>query len=380
MRRLIVLGSTGSIGRQTLEVAEILAGEIEIVGLGARRDVAALGAQIARHRPRAVAVVDAAAARTVEEGLPPGTDLYAGPDALARLAAEVDADLVLVAVVGVAGLLPTLAALRAGRDVALANKETLVAGGALVMRERARTRRALLPVDSEHAAIAQCLRGESPDTVRRIVLTGSGGPFLRRAPRELDQVTPADALRHPTWTMGAKITVDSATLMNKGFEVIEAHWLFGLSPQQIDVIIHPQSIVHSLVEFVDGSVKAQLAPPDMRLVIAHVLTAPARRAFPAAALEWDRLQLTFERPDPARYPCLALAYEALRTGGTMPAVLNAANEVAVERFLAGAIRFPEIARLVARTMEAHEPVSAPSLDDILAADAWARSSALAAAR
>lgn len=380
MRRLIVLGSTGSIGRQTLEVADALGGEIEIVGLGARRDAGSLLAQIARHRPGAVAVLDESAARTVRDGAPRGTQVYAGSDALTRLAAEVGADIVLVAVVGVAGLLPTLAALRAGADVALANKETLVAGGALVMREVQQTSRALLPVDSEHAAIAQCLRGEAPSSVRRILLTGSGGPFLRRPLADLERVSREEALAHPTWKMGAKITVDSATLMNKGFEVIEAHWLFGLRPEQVEVIIHPQSIVHSLVEFVDGSVKAQLAPPDMRLVIAQALTAPARRPFPAPRLEWDRLQLTFERPDPSRYPCLGLAYDALRAGGTMPAVLNAANEVAVERFLAGEIRFSEIAPRLRQTMDAHRPVAAPSLEDILAADAWARTRVLAAPR
>jgi len=380
MMRLTILGSTGSIGRQTLEVVDALGGEIEVVALGARRDAAALVAQARRYRPKAVGVADETAAPPVRAGVPQGTDVLSGPDALVRLAASVDADVVLVAVVGVAGLLPTLEALRAGRDVALANKETLVAGGALVMREVRTRGRRLLPVDSEHAAIGQCLLGETPESVRRILLTGSGGPFLRRPLDELDRATPDEALAHPTWKMGAKITVDSATLMNKGFEVIEAHWLFGLDAARIGVIIHPQSVVHSLVEFVDGSWKAQLAPPDMRMVIASALTAPERRPLPAPALEWDGLHLTFEPPDPGRYPCLGLAYEALRTGGTMPAVLNAANEVAVERFLAGGIRFTEIARAVAETMEAHRPIPTPSLEDILAADAWARGQALLALR
>jgi len=380
MTRLAILGSTGSIGRQALEVVDALAGEIEVVALGARRDAATLLAQVRRYRPKAVAVVEETAAAALRAEVPQGTAILAGPDALAHLVAAVEAEIVLVAVVGVAGLVPTLAALRAGRDVALANKETLVAGGALVMREACARGRRLLPVDSEHVAIAQCLRGESVPGVRRILLTGSGGPFLRRPLDELDRVTPQEALAHPTWSMGAKITVDSATLMNKGLEVVEAHWLFGLEPSQIDVVIHPQSIVHSLVEFVDGSWKAQLAPPDMRMVIAYALTAPERHPRLAPPLEWERLHLTFEPPDPARYPCLGLAYRALRAGGTMPAVLNAANEVAVERFLAGGVRFTEIARAVAATMDAHRPTPAASLEEILAADAWARDHALAALR
>jgi len=380
MKRLVVLGSTGSIGRQALEVVDALADEIEVVGLGARRDADALVGQALQYRPKAIALVEEQSAALVRSRVPPGTVVFTGREALTRLATQVEADIVLVAVVGIAGLLPTLQALRAGRDVALANKETLVAGGALVTREAARRRKMLLPVDSEHAAIAQCLRGESLESVRRVLLTGSGGPFLRRPIATLDQVGRDEALAHPTWNMGEKITVDSATLMNKGFEVIEAHWLFGLAGEQIDVVIHPQSIVHSLVEFVDGSVKAQLAPPDMRMVIAYALTAPRRLPLPSPVVEWDRLQLTFERPDPARYPCLGLAYDALREGGTMPAVLNASNEVGVERFLAGSIRFTGIARAVEATMDAHRPVSEPSLEEVLAADAWAREQALLALR
>ncbi|MDQ7844239.1 MAG: 1-deoxy-D-xylulose-5-phosphate reductoisomerase [Armatimonadota bacterium] len=379
MTRLAILGSTGSIGRQALEVVDALAGEIRVVALGARRDAEGLLAQARRYRPQAVALVEETAAAVLRAGLVGETAVYSGPDALTRLTTAVEADVVLVAVVGVAGLAPALAALRAGCDLALATKEALVAGGALVMREARERGRRVLPVDSEHAAVAQCLRGEDPSAVRRILLTGSGGPFLRRPLETLRDATPQEALAHPTWRMGAKITVDSATLMNKGLEVIEAHWLFGLAAEQIDVVIHPQSVVHSLVEFVDGSVKAQLAPPDMRLVIAHALTAPMRRPLPALpAMEWDGLQLTFERPDPARYPCLGLAYDALRRGGTMPAVLNAANEVAVERFLAGGVPFTGIARAVAETMAAHHPVPDPTLEEIVAADAWARGRALAA--
>ena len=371
MKRLIILGSTGSIGRQALEVVAALPGEFEIVGLGARQDVEALAQQARRYRPRAVALVDEAAAAKLKDTLPPGVKVFTGPDALRR-AATIDGDIVLVAVVGIAGLLPTLDALRSGHDVALSNKETLVAGGPLVMEVLRASGRRLLPVDSEHAAVAQCLLGEDPQAVARILLTGSGGPFLRRPLGDLAGVTREEALAHPTWTMGAKITVDSATLMNKGLEVIEAHWLFGLAPDRIEVVIHPQSVVHSLVEFTDGSVKAQLAPPDMRMVIAYALSGPARAVLPVPRLEWDRLQLTFERPDPERYPCLRLAYQALRAGGSMPVVLNAANEIAVERFLAGAIAFTDIAAWVARAMDAHRPSAIHSVDDILAADAWAR--------
>lgn len=379
MKRLILLGSTGSIGRQTLDVVDALRGEIHIVGLGARTDVPTMVAQVRRHRPALIAMTDASAAADLRAQIPSTVEVLSGPDALQQLAASGQADVVLVAVVGIAGLLPTLAALRAGRDVALANKETLVAGGALVTAEVRRSGRRLLPVDSEHAAIAQCLRGESAASVRRILLTGSGGPFLRRPLASLGAVRPEEALAHPTWKMGKKITIDSATLMNKGLEVIEAHWLFGLDPGRIDVVIHPQSIVHSMVEFIDGSVKAQLAQPDMRMVIAYALEAPERVPLPAPALTWEDLHLTFERPDPERYPCLPLAYEALEAGGTMPAVMNAANEVAVEQFLAGTIGFLEIATLVHRAMESHRAVASPAVDDILAADAWAREQVLAKA-
>jgi 1-deoxy-D-xylulose-5-phosphate reductoisomerase len=371
MKRLIILGSTGSIGRQALDVVDATSGEFEIVGLGARRDARTLAQQAQRYRPKMVALVDPQAAADLRPHLPRGTELLAGADAMDHLAST-PADLVLVAIVGTAGLAPTLAAFRAGTDVALANKETLVAAGSIVMDLVRRTGRRLFPVDSEHAAIAQCLRGESPDSVRRILLTGSGGPLLRRPLETLKDVMPEDALAHPTWKMGKKITVDSATLMNKGLEVIEARWLFDVSPERIEVVIHPQSIVHSMVEFVDGSVKAQLAPADMRLVIAYALRAGERAPSPAAPLPWAGLQLTFERPDPARYPCLGYAYEALRAGGTMPAVLNAANEVAVQLFLDRRIAFHEIASLVARAMDAHRTNPEPSVEEIFVVDAWAR--------
>ncbi len=371
MTRLVILGSTGSIGRAALEVAESL-GDVRVVGLAVRASADALLAQVKRWRPRAVAIEDAAGAGRLEAALPAGTTLFGGPDAATELAAMPEADIVLVAVVGAAGLRPTLAALDAGHDVALANKETLVAGGHLVAAARDRSGARLLPVDSEHSAIFQCLNGEDRRTIRRLILTASGGPFLRRPLTDLNTVTVEEALAHPTWNMGRKVTIDSATLMNKGLEIIEAHWLFGVAPEQIEVVIHPQSLVHSMVEFTDGSTIAQMARPDMRGPIQHALTALHRRAGLVRPLEWDRVSLTFEQPDPARFPALALAREALRRAGTAPAVLNAANEVAVERFLAGALRFSEITDTVAAVLAQHQPRPAPSLDAVLEADAWAR--------
>ncbi|HEY3247403.1 MAG TPA: 1-deoxy-D-xylulose-5-phosphate reductoisomerase [bacterium] len=373
MQRVVILGSTGSIGRATLDVVRALGPDrFRVIGLAADSNAAAMAEQVKEFRPQVVAMTDRGAAAAVRAQCPDGLRVVDGPHALAEIAANPDADLVVVGVVGIAGLLPTLAALRAGHDVALANKETLVAGGALVMDEVRRSGRRLRPLDSEHVAIAQCLRGESLDTVQRVLLTASGGAFLRRPLATLADARPADALAHPTWSMGRKITVDSATLMNKGLEVIEAHWLFGLPGPRIEVVIHPQSIVHSLVEFVDGSVKAQLAPPDMRLVIAYALAEPDRLALGGSRVEWETLALTFERPEAARYPCLGYAYDALAAGGTMPAVLNAANESAVGLFLDGRIGFMDIAASVRRVMDAHRVIAAPRIEDILAADAWAR--------
>jgi 1-deoxy-D-xylulose-5-phosphate reductoisomerase len=372
--RLVILGSTGSIGRAALEVASAL-GDVEVIGLAARRGGEELAAQARRWRPRAVAIEDTAAAERLRGVLPPGVRLLTGPDAATELAALPEAEMVLVAVVGVAGLRPTLAALDAGHDVALANKEALVAGGHLVKAARERTGARLLPVDSEHSAVFQCLAGEDPAAVRRLILTASGGPFLRRPVAELGTVTVEETLAHPTWTMGRKVTVDSATLMNKGLEIIEAHWLFEVPQDQIEVVIHPQSLVHSMVEFTDGSTIAQVARPDMRGPIQHALSGGRRRPGLVAPMEWDRLALTFERPEPERFPALALAREALRMGGTAPVVLNAANEVAVERFLGGAICFARIAATVAEVLARHEPRPAPTIEAVLETDAWARARA-----
>lgn len=379
MRRLVVLGSTGSVGRAALEVAAAL-GDVEIVGLGAQRRHTLLAEQARRFRVRAVAVEDPAAAAALQDALPAGTRVLSGPDAATALALLDGADLVLVAVVGVAGLAPTLAALAAGRDVALATKEALVAGGHLVAAAAARSGARVIPIDSEHAAIAQCLLGQDRGALRRLILTASGGPFLRRAAHELWTVTVEEALAHPTWNMGRKVTIDSATLMNKGLEIIEARWLFDVAPEQIDVLIHPQSVVHAMVEFADGVVLAQVGRPDMRGPIQFALTGPQRRPGLVAPLDWQGLALTFERPDTARFPALELARDALRRGGTAPAVLNAANEVAVRQFLEGAIRFPEIVDTVRAVLARCAPAPAPTLDAVLAADAWARAEAARVAR
>ncbi|HEV8338136.1 MAG TPA: 1-deoxy-D-xylulose-5-phosphate reductoisomerase [bacterium] len=375
MKRLVLLGSTGSVGRQTLEVAAHL-GEVEVVALSTRRNIDLLAVQAEAWRPEVVAVEDRDAAARLRARMGARLRVLEGAGGLAELAALPRADLVLVAVVGVAGLSPTLAALRAGRDVALATKEALVAGGALVTAEAERSGAVILPVDSEHSAILQCLSGIPREEVRRIILTASGGPFGDRPPASVYGATPEEALSHPTWKMGKKISVDSATLMNKGFEVIEARWLFDLPPERIDVVIHPQSLVHGMVELIDGSILAQVAPPDMRLPIQYALTYPRRRESPMSPLRWDEgkggVTMTFARPDAERFPALALAYHALAAGGTMPAVLNGANEAAVELFLDRRVPFGEIAALVRRTLDAHRTVASPNVDEILVADAWAR--------
>jgi 1-deoxy-D-xylulose-5-phosphate reductoisomerase len=380
MRRVIVLGSTGSIGRAALDVVRGLAPEIGIVGLSAQRDIDTLGRQIREVRPDAVAVPTSAAAAAVRDAVPDWRgEVFWGPDAIAQLASGPAADIVLVSVVGIAGLAPTLAALNARRDVALATKEVLVAAGALVMEAAARSGARVVPVDSEPSAILQCLAGRDPAEVARLWLTASGGPFLRAPAAAMAAVTPADALRHPTWRMGQKVTIDSATLMNKGFEVIEAHWLFGVPGDRIDVVIHPQSIVHSCVQLTDGAVLAQLGPPDMRLPIQYALTHPARRPSGVAVLDLRRLgALHFEAADPGRFPLLEYAREALARGGTAPTALSAADEIAVRWFLEGRIGFLEIPRLIRRVLDGHRDGAADSLEGVLDADRRARADAEAA--
>ncbi|MFM8734607.1 MAG: 1-deoxy-D-xylulose-5-phosphate reductoisomerase [Pirellulales bacterium] len=369
-----VLGSTGSIGTSTLDVIEASEGRFGAWLLAANTSVDLLVEQARRVRPAWVVVVDEAAAATLGPGsLPPGTRLAVGADALDRLVADPAVDRVVSAIVGAAGLRSTWAAVEAGKTVALANKETLVMAGPLVMQLARRTGATILPVDSEHSAIHQALLAGNPDEIRRIVLTASGGPFRTRPRESLAAVTPAEALRHPTWSMGPKITVDSATMMNKALELIEARWLFGVPAEKLAVLVHPQSIVHSLVEFVDGSVLAQLSPPDMRLPIQYALTHPQRTAGPARRLDFTQaLTLSFEPPDVDRFPAVRLGHEAAARGGTAGCVLNAANEEAVGGFLAGRLRFTDIAGVCGRVLDEHPFEAEPTLEEIRRLDAWAR--------
>jgi 1-deoxy-D-xylulose-5-phosphate reductoisomerase len=376
LKRIVILGSTGSIGRNALWVAERFPDRFQVVGLGAGKNIDLVAEQVQRFRPRVVSVLTAELAGDLRRRLPPGTEVLAGLSGYQQVAALPESDLVLSAMVGAAGLMPTLAALRAGKDVALANKETLVMAGDLVTTEVGRHQVTLLPVDSEHSAIFQALTGHRRQDLKRVILTASGGPFLHAGLEELQRVTPAQALAHPNWRMGPKVTIDSATLMNKGLEVVEARWLFDLDLSQIGVAIHPQSIVHSLVEYVDGSVIAQLGIPDMRVPIAYALSYPERLPLNLPPLDLLAVQtLTFLEPDRARFPCLGLAFTALRAGGTMPAVLNAANEVAVEAFLAGRIPFLAIGEVVEETLGRHRSSPAVEVEVILSADRWAREEA-----
>ncbi len=382
--RLAVLGSTGSIGTQTLDVARLFPEKLRVTALAAHRNTELLEKQAREFRPEVIAIGSEADARTLQRSLVgTGIEVLHGPDALAEIARMPGVDTVVAAVVGAAGLASTFAAVEAGKNVALANKESLVVGGALVTAKARETGAVLLPVDSEHSAIFQCLVGEPPERVESITLTASGGPFRTREVTTFDAIRPSEALRHPNWSMGAKITIDSATMMNKGLEVIEAHWLFGVAPEKIDVVIHPQSVVHSLVTFVDGSAKAQLGVPSMVVPIQYALTYPDRWPAPHARLDWTTVgALDFAAPEAARYPCLGLAYAALREGGTAPAILNAANEVAVAHFLDGRVRFTDIARIVEKTLVGIASEEAASLDVLAAADARARrfSTELAAQR
>jgi 1-deoxy-D-xylulose-5-phosphate reductoisomerase len=376
--RIAILGSTGSIGQMTLEVALSLGPEFQVVALAAGRQVHVLAEQAAETGARAVAVRDEAAARALEAALPAGArpEILVGSDGLERIASRSDVDIVVSAIVGGAGLPGALAAARAGKRLALANKESLVMAGDLVMGEAARHGAQVIPVDSEHSAIFQAMAAGHRSEVKGVVLTASGGPFYRLALREHGAVTAKQALDHPTWSMGPKITIDSATLMNKALEVIEAHHLFGLLADEIHILIHPESTVHSLVEFVDGSVIAQLGRPDMRTPIQFALTYPERRPAPWARLDLATLgRLRFEKPDLEKFPALALGYEVVRRGGTMGAALSGADEVAVAAFLEGRLRFTDIAAVVKRVLEAHRWVAAPGLDEILAVDRWAKEEA-----
>ncbi|MBO0724317.1 MAG: 1-deoxy-D-xylulose-5-phosphate reductoisomerase [Blastocatellia bacterium] len=378
MKQIAILGSTGSIGRNTLRVVEALKGGFGVAALGAGSNVELLARQIEQYRPRVVSVSDGESAEKLiyelkRRGIASMPKIGVGVEGLCEVATCDGAEIVIGAVVGALGLLPTYRALELGRRVALANKETLVVAGELMMRAAEKSGAELLPVDSEHNALHQCLRGEERREVRRLILTASGGPFRNSSKEEIENATPAQALRHPTWRMGAKITIDSATMMNKGLEVIEAHWLFNASADEIDILVHPQSVAHSMIELVDGSIIAQLGVTDMRHAIQYALTYPERRPAELPPLDLTMLgKLEFFPPDAEKFPCVALAYDALRRGGAMPAVLNAANEVAVAAFLDEKIRFGDIPRLISAACDAHTPQSASSLDTVLAADRWAR--------
>jgi 1-deoxy-D-xylulose-5-phosphate reductoisomerase len=372
-----VLGSTGSIGTQTLEVVEAEPDRFEIVALGANSSVKELAAQAVRVGPQVVAIADADRAPELRELLPKSIEIEAGPTALASLAT--DADVVVNGVVGFAGLPITMATLQAGRRLALANKESLIAAGPVVAQARRTPGAELVPVDSEHCAVHMCLRaGEGTRRLARIVLTASGGPFRGRSAHDLSTVSVEDALAHPTWSMGPKITVDSSTLMNKGLEVIEAHELFGADYDDIDVVVHPQSIVHSMAEFTDGATIAQLSMPDMRLPIAYALAYPDRIGTPFGRMDWTTpTELNFEPPDRATFRCLDLAYQAGRSGGTAPAWLSAANEVAVDAFLEGRIGWSTIAQVVDAALQRWSGAAAATLDDVLEADRGGRAAAAA---
>lgn len=372
-KRIAVLGSTGSIGCQTLDVIENFADAFEITGLAAGTNLARLAGQVEKHKPRIVSIgrqEDIPKFRTM---VSPEVKLVAGIEGMTEVAVHQQVDMVVTSITGTLGLVPTVAAIKSGKDIALANKETLVAAGELVMSLVKERGVRMLPVDSEHSAIFQCLAGDQKNEIRRIILTASGGPFRHKTREELQTVTVEDALKHPNWSMGQKITVDSATLMNKGLEVIEARWLFDTGFDKIDVVVHPQSIIHSMVEFPDGSVIAQLGTPDMRMPIQYALTYPERWSNDYPKLDFPALaNLTFEPPRMDEFPCLALAYAAGRQGGTMPAVMNAANEQAVAMFLNRQIGFADIPAIIERVMASHTCISNPGLDEILMCDSWAR--------
>jgi 1-deoxy-D-xylulose-5-phosphate reductoisomerase len=380
MKNVVLLGSTGSIGTSTVKVAEDLPDQIRLIGLAAGGNSELLLEQTRKHKPAAISISNPAKAKELQDALGISTQVFSGNEGLLKLATMPEADIVLIAIVGTAGLQPALAAIRAGKDIAVASKEILVMAGEIVMNEARKFGVKVLAVDSEHSAIFQCLDGKPSSSVRQLLLTASGGPFRDKAlwPKEkFSEITVERALKHPSWVMGRKITIDSATLFNKGLEMIEARWLFDIEMARVGVVVHPQSIVHSMVEFVDGSLLAQLSTPDMCLPIQYALTYPNRSASERVQTNFPKIgTLTFEEPDVERFPAIELARRAGELGGTLPAVLNAANEIAVEAFVNRKISFPQITETVRRTMDAHKIVSHPTLEQILEADAWARTEAL----
>ncbi|HTQ50959.1 MAG TPA: 1-deoxy-D-xylulose-5-phosphate reductoisomerase [Candidatus Acidoferrales bacterium] len=377
MKNVVLLGSTGSIGTSTVKVAEDLPDRIRLHALAAGNNAELLLEQTRKHKPTAISICDPAKKKRLQEALGAATQVFSGAEGLLKLATLPEADIVLIAIVGTAGLKPALAAIRAGKDIAIASKEILVMAGEIVMAEARKHGVRVLAVDSEHSAIFQCLDGKPAGSVRKLWLTASGGPFRKLPREEFPQITVERALKHPSWVMGRKITIDSATLFNKGLEMIEARWLFDVGIERVGVLVHPQSIVHSMVEFVDGSMLAQLSTPDMCLPIQYALTYPERAPNGRVQTDFAKLgTLTFEEPDVEKFPALNLARRAGETGGTLPAVLNAANEIAVEAFVNHNINFLQITETVQHTMDAHEFVPHPTLDQILEADAWARREAL----
>lgn len=373
MKKISILGSTGSIGTQTLDVVRANSDKFRVAAIAANANDILLERQIAEFQPELAVLADRDAAERLKSRYFGDTKILSGKEGILAAATIGGANTVVTSMVGFAGLAPTIAAIRAGKHIALANKETLVVAGELVMRLAREHRVSILPVDSEHSAIFQCLQGEEPKKVHKIILTASGGPFRGRKTADLAGVSVADCLKHPNWSMGKKITVDSATLANKGLEVIEAKWLYGVDYSQIQVVVHPQSIIHSMIEYVDGAVIAQLGLPDMRIPIQYALSYPSRIASSFPKMDfWNLRSLTFEAPDMDTFAALRLAYDAGEIGGTMPCAFNAANEVAVEAFLSGALSFLGIYELIRRTMDAHRTISHPALQDLYDADAWSR--------
>lgn len=375
MKKITVLGSTGSIGVSALDVVEKNPRRFRVVALAAGKNIKLLQKQIEKFRPLKVSVTDDQSASELRNLLPPKirTKIFTSAEGLQEVASFSGSDIVVSAISGAAGLLPTLAAINAGKDIALANKETMVMAGDIVTKKAKEKKINILPVDSEHSAIFQCLQGQEHKNINKIILTASGGPFFKYKTNELKKVTVGQALKHPNWKMGKKITVDSASMMNKGLEVIEAKWLFALEMDKIEILIHPQSVVHSMVELIDGSVLAQLGIPDMRTPIAYALTYPERMENDLQHLDLIKTNnLEFHKPDIKKFPCLRLAYEAGICGGTMPAVLNAANEIAVGAFLGEKIKFVDLPVIIDKVLGKHNPVIKPSLEDILQADNWAR--------
>ena len=373
MKKIAILGSTGSIGTQTLEVVREN-GDIEVLGLAAGSNIKVLEEQIREFHPQIVAVWSEEKAEELRVNVADtDTQIVAGMDGLLEVATMNDTEILVTAVVGMIGIRPTIEAIKAGKDIALANKETLVVAGELINQLARQYRTPILPVDSEHSAVFQCLAGESRSKAEKLILTASGGPFRGKDRAFLEKVTPADALKHPNWHMGAKVTIDSASMMNKGFEVIEAKWLFGMKPEQIEVVVHPQSIVHSMVQFTDGCVKAQLGVPDMRLPIQYALTFPERTTADFGRLDFKVCHsLTFEQPDEKTFRNLGLAYEAMRQGGNMPCILNAANEVAVAAFLQGRLSFTGMSDLIEKTMQQVDFLKKPTLEDYMETDRLTR--------